>query len=136
MASGSLRLSVPADASTLARHIRGVRTFLVEHDVDDGTADDLRLCVHECCANAIRHSGSTDDIEVWLILDEDDVTILVSDSGCGMDLGRCNPHRPADPQSACGRGLYVVAQLMDELEISVDGGTEIRMAKRLPRLES
>ena len=60
--------------STLARHIRGVRTFLVEDDVDDGTADDLRLCVHECCANAIRHSGSTDDIEVWLILDEDDVT--------------------------------------------------------------
>jgi anti-sigma regulatory factor (Ser/Thr protein kinase) len=132
---GSLRLSVPADASTLSGHIAGVRVFLLEHDVDRDTTDDVRLCVHECCANAIRHSGSTDEIEVWLTVHENDVTMLVSDSGCGIDLGRCDPRRPPEPQSTCGRGLYLVAQLMDEFEISVDGGTEIRMTKRLPKPE-
>lgn len=133
VARESLHLCVPADAPTLCSHTRRVRAFLVECGVDRGTADDLRLCVHECCTNAMRHSGSIDDIDVWLTVDEDKVAILVRDNGRGLDLGRCDPRRPPETQSTCGRGLFVVAHLLDELEITVDGGTEIRMAKRLPR---
>jgi anti-sigma regulatory factor (Ser/Thr protein kinase) len=133
VARHSLHLRVPADAASLSGHTRRVRAFLVERGVEHGTADDLRLCVHECCANAMRHSGSSDDIDVWLSVDEDEVAILIKDYGRGLDLERCDPGRSPEPHSTCGRGLYVVTRLLDEFEITVDGGTEIRMTKRLPR---
>jgi anti-sigma regulatory factor (Ser/Thr protein kinase) len=127
-----LHLTVPADAATLSGHLRLMRTFLHEHDVGHDTAHDIRLCVHECCANAIRHSGSSDDIDVRLTLDDEAVTVLVVDSGRGLDLTSCDPQRPPDPHETCGRGLFLMNQLMDGFEISVDGGTEVRMTKRLP----
>ncbi len=127
-----LRLSVPANAAALSGNLGHLRTFLHEHEVGDDAADDIRLCVHECCANAIRHSGSSDDIDVELTLDAKTVDVLVVDSGRGLDVATCDPHRPPDPHDTCGRGLFLMAQLMDDFEISVDGGTEIRMTKRLP----
>ncbi len=107
---GVLRLSVPTDSSSLSCHLRRVREFLIDHDVDHEAAHDIRLSVHECCANAIRHSGSPDDIDVSLTIDEGEVTLLVIDSGRGIDLGRCDPRRPPDPQNTCARSL-LMAQL-------------------------
>lgn len=131
MVPAVLRLRVPADAATLSRHIGRVRTFLNEHGLDAGTTEDIRLCVHECCANSIRHSGSRDDIDVSLTLDDRGVTILVVDNGCGLDADTCDPRRVPDPHATRGRGLFLVARLMDDVDVSVDGGTEVRMTKRL-----
>ncbi len=124
-----LWLSVPADASMLSSHVERARAFLLAHKLDDDTVRDIHLCLYECCSNAIRHSGSLADIVIRLSVADDRVTVLVSDSGCGIDLRRCDPGRSPDPQSTCGRGLYLVARLMDELAISVDGGTEISMTR-------
>ena len=107
-------------------------SFLPLHAVDPQSIDDVVMCVHEACANAVHHSRSRADIVVELALDAQGVTVVVCDSGCGLDLDQCDPLREPELLRLRGRGLYLMAKLMDEFEISIDGGTEIRMLKRLP----
>ena len=121
---------MPVDAAALSAHIERARSFLRAHDVDRGIAWNVAFCVHECCTNAILHSGSPTDIEVQIRLDQESVTALVTDRGCGLDVNRCDPREP-DLLSDCGRGLYLVASLMDEFDVDVGCGTRIRMTKRL-----
>jgi anti-sigma regulatory factor (Ser/Thr protein kinase) len=130
-ASPRLRLSVPSDASRLSPVRREVLLFLRLHAVDPEPIDDVVMCVHEACANAVHHSQSHRDIEVELVLDAQSVKVAVSDRGCGLDLDQCDPLREPELLRLRGRGLYLMAKLMDEFEISIDGGTEIRMLKRL-----
>jgi len=61
----------------------------------------------------------------------------VADRGRGLDIDLHDPHLKPGLSQLRGRGLYVMARLMDELEVHIDGGTEIRMNKRVtPRLLS
>jgi anti-sigma regulatory factor (Ser/Thr protein kinase) len=125
---------VPADASRLSGNLEQVRAFLRTHGIDHDTTWDIVVCVHESCANAILHGGSPDDIDVVVSIDQKSVAVSVIDNGSGLDLDRCDPSQPPDAHSTCGRGIFLMAQLMDEFDISVDGGTELRMLKRLPGL--
>ena len=128
--SPRLRLAVLSDASRLPAMRHEVLRFLRLHAVDAESADDV-MSVHEACANAVHHSQSRADIAVELVLDGRSVKVAVSDSGCGLDLEQCAPLREPELLRLRGRGLYLMATLMDEFEISIDGGTEIRMRKRL-----
>jgi len=130
--SPRLRLSVPPDPSRLPAVRRAVLSFLRLHAVDPQSMDDVVMCVHEACANAVHHSRSRAAIVVELALDAQGITVVVGDSGCGLDLDQCDPMREPELLRLRGRGLYLMAKLMDEFEISIDGGTEIRMVKRLP----
>jgi anti-sigma regulatory factor (Ser/Thr protein kinase) len=130
MASPELRFCIPADAGRLEASRERVRLFLDANDVEEEAAHDVLLCVHEACANAIRHSGSTSGVDVELRLQEACVSIVVADRGLGLDIDLHHPHRKPELLQAGGRGLYVIACLMDELEVHIDGGTEIRMNKR------
>jgi anti-sigma regulatory factor (Ser/Thr protein kinase) len=108
-----------------------VLLYLRLHAVDPESAEDVVMCVHEACANAVHHSKSRTDVIVELVRDANSIKIAVSDSGCGLDLDQCDPLREPELLRLRGRGLYLMAKLMDEFEISIDGGTEIRMLKRL-----
>jgi len=129
--SPRLRLAVLSDASRLPAMRHDVQRFLRLHAVDPEATDDVVMSVHEACANAVHHSKSRADIVVELVLDGRSVKVAVSDSGCGLDLEQCHPLREPELLRLRGRGLYLMAKLMDEFEISIDGGTEIRMRKRL-----
>ena len=129
--SPRLSLSVPSDASRMSAARHQVRLFLRLHAVDPESIDDVVMSVHEACANAVHHSKSRRDVGVELVLDAQSVKVAVSDSGCGLNLDQCNPRREPELFRLRGRGLYLMAKLMDEFEISIDGGTEIRMLKRL-----
>jgi hypothetical protein len=51
-----------------------------------------------------------------------------------VDLDLYDPRRRPELLQAGGRGFYVMARLMDELEVHIDGGTVIHMNKRfVPR---
>jgi anti-sigma regulatory factor (Ser/Thr protein kinase) len=126
-----LCLSVASSASRLPGMRHQVQLFLRLHAVDSESIDDVVMCVHEACANAVHHSRSHADIVVELSLEGRSVKVVVSDSGCGLDLDQCDPLREPELLRLRGRGLYLMAKLMDEFEISIDGGTEIRMLKRL-----
>lgn len=131
MSPAVLRLRVPADASTLAAHIQRVRRFLRQHNIDRRLACDIPFCVHECCVSAILHGGNPDDIDLRLTLDDETVTIQCSDNSRSASSKGSEPQGQRELLSSCGRGLYLVAQPMDEFEISSGAGTEVRLIKRI-----
>ena len=104
--------------------------------------DDVVVCVDEACTNAIRHSGAGEDIEITLQFDSDRLSASVRDHGQGFDTSSFDPHRTPDLTAEHGRGLFIIAALMDEVKLDVDGGLEVRMWRHAerrcdpPRLES
>jgi anti-sigma regulatory factor (Ser/Thr protein kinase) len=131
MVSPQLHFCMALDAAHLQEGRRQVRTFLSERGIDEDAAYDVLLCVHEACANAIQHSASTTGVEVAVTLEETGVSIVVADGGCGLGAAHHTDHHKPALLSPDGRGLYVMSCLMDELDVHVDGGTEIRMVRRL-----
>lgn len=107
------------------------RTFLCADGLDEEFVEDVVLCVQEACKNAIRFSRSSTGIIVRLTLDDDALHVVVRDFGVGMAMGALKI-RPAT-LAEHGRGLHIIRCLMDELDVRVAGGTEVRMVKRVPR---
>ena len=70
-----------------------------------------------------------DEIEIALQFSDGRVAAQVKDRGHGFDIASFDPHLPADPRSERGRGLVIMAALMDSLELRLDGGLEVRMAR-------
>lgn len=120
-----------ADAGQLEGSRKQVRGFLHAHGVETQAANDVLLCVHEACANAIEHSASAQGIDVELRVEDAGVSVVVADEGRGLDVDLHEPYCRPDLLQPKGRGLYVMTCLMDKFEVHIDGGTEIRMTKWL-----
>jgi anti-sigma regulatory factor (Ser/Thr protein kinase) len=85
---------------------------------------DFVLAVNELVGNSVRHGGGEGELRLWT----DEVTLLgeVSDTGSITDplAGR---RRPA-PEQAGGRGLWIVNQVCDLVQIrSGPGATVVRV---------
>ncbi len=131
-----LYFRVPPQPSHLLRARERIRDYLRQYCTDHEVIDDIVLCVEEACTNAIRHSGAAQDIEISLQFDRGCLEALVKDGGRGFDVTRFDPQRSPDPRADHGRGLFIMAALMDSFELSSDGGLEVRMARRAePRCE-
>lgn len=120
-----------ADAGRLRESRQQVRGFLSGHGLEPQATADVVLCVHEACANAIEHSHTEKAIDVVLRLETTRLSVVVADGGCGLDVASHESHGKPEPHCPKGRGLYLMASLMDEFDVHRDGGTEIRMAKWL-----
>ena len=118
------------DPARLARARERVRDYLWLHCEDERLVDEVVLCVEEACTNAIRHSGAKDAMEVSLGFNGDDLLVTAKDCGHGFDLASFDCNALPDPLASGGRGLFLIARLMDELELRLDGGLEVRMLKR------
>ena len=125
-----LHFRVPPEPSHLLRARERVRDYLHQYCADRQVVDDTVLCVEEACTNAIRHSGSADDIEIAVSFAATEVVATVKDHGRAFDLDGFDPGVTPDTRQDHGRGLFIVAALMDSLELRVDGGLEVRMARR------
>ena len=126
-----LDVRVPPDGARLARVRERVRDYLRHHVLDEESIDEIVLAIEEACTNAIRHSGSDDDIEVVLAFDGDELRVRVVDHGVGFDPALFRPDRVPDIDGVGGRGLFLIGRLMGEVSLGFDGGTEVSMAKRV-----
>ena len=137
-----LHFRVPPKPAHLLRARERLRDYLRQYCTERRVIDDVVLCVEEACANAIRHSGAGDDIEITLQFDADRLLASVKDRGQGFDTSSFDPHRTPDLTAEHGRGLFIIAALMDEVKLDADGGLEVRMwrhaerRRESPRLES
>ena len=129
-----LHFRIPPEPSYLLRARERLRDYLRQYCAQRRLIDDMVLCVEEACANAIRHGGSPDDIEIALRFTRSRLVATVKDRGRGFDVASFDPEHSPDPGADHGRGLFIIARLMDDLELRLDGGLEVRMACRaVPR---
>jgi anti-sigma regulatory factor (Ser/Thr protein kinase)/ligand-binding sensor protein len=106
---------------------RTLRTHLQLSPLDPQQIDDVVLAVEEACTNAVRHSGSKADVDVDLAFDGADLFVVVRDHGHGFDLSRFRPDELPDLLSESGRGLFLMAKFMDDVELRIHGGLEVHL---------
>jgi PAS domain S-box-containing protein len=129
-ARSRLAFSLPLDPARLLRARHRIRDYLHTYGLDVEVIDAVVLSIEEAMTNAVRHSGASDDLEVALRFEGSDLVAEVQDHGAGFDVESFDPTREPDLLEPGGRGLFLIARLMDELALRCDGGLEVRAVKR------
>ena len=89
----------------------------------------LWLAIQEGIANAMRHGNGLDKrkrIEVTFTPLPSRLEIRIHDTGPGVDLATLpNPNLPENLLKPCGRGVYFMKQVMDQVQMekSPEGST-------------
>ena len=107
-------------------HLGGVRRALGDWLDNQGACVPTRsavvLATHEAVANAVEHSMTSNSVTIRGRADHGNVTIEVSDDGDWQQATFEDQER--------GRGLMMIAALMDEFELVFNKpGTTIRMVR-------
>jgi serine/threonine-protein kinase RsbW len=107
-----------------------VRAAASELSLDETTTWELMLATTEAVANAVEHGQPCGGKGILLSFE-------VDDGGIGVEVCDCGGCFPAEPRSAKpnlegGRGMPIIAAIMDHLEVLPDPGqTRVRFEKRL-----
>ncbi len=125
-----LRFELPLEPARLLRARERIRDYLRLLCTDDAVIDDVVFCLTEACTNVIRHSGASAAMDVSVRFTGDAVVTEVVDRGRGFDIDALDLTRLPDVMGTGGRGLFLMARLMDELHVEVDHGVRLRMEKR------
>jgi serine/threonine-protein kinase RsbW len=118
MVTISPQLDQLAEARALIQELAG------EAGLDDEQTYNLKVAVSEACANAMEHSGSSEEIRLCAWLYQDRLMIEIRHPGdFRLARGRAGtPHR--------GLGLPLMVALMDEVKINrlPQGGTLVELS--------
>ena len=116
-------LTLPALPGELASMRALLRRWLRQTDGGEDDVAEILIATGEAAANAIEHGGNDAPFEVAGFLDGDEVNITVTDHGSWRDNS---------PERGGGRGLVLMRELMDEVEVTrAAEGTSVRMKRRL-----
>lgn len=131
-----LLLRLPVDAAGVPRARRALGGVLDAFGVSVTCREEIQLALTEACANVVTHARPADSAqgsaryEIGVTIDPDRCEIEVTDTGGGLDL---TAGRQAGPTDESGRGLALMAALVDEVHIASTGpsGTTLRLVKYL-----
>jgi len=116
-------LTLPAQPGELASMRALLRRWLRQTDGSKEDVAEILIAAGEAAANAIEHGGNDAAFEVAGVVDGDEVDITVTDHGSWRDKS---------PERGGGRGLVLMRELMDEVEVTrAEEGTTVRMKRRL-----
>jgi Anti-sigma regulatory factor (Ser/Thr protein kinase) len=119
----------PSSAAVLRE---ALTTYLTANDIDDASTRLIVLCADEALINAVAHAAGS-PVGVFADLRDDHVTLEVSDGGPGFDPSQIDSDAEPDLMGEHGRGLFLIRNLMDDLEIlSDEHGTTLHMERNLP----
>ena len=129
-----LSVTLSADRGAVDPVVRSVMNAVREMKCAPGHEDDIELALTEALANAVVHGAKNDPskiIECDVACDEKQgILIIVRDPGTGFDPTKiANPCHGENIYASHGRGIYLINQLMDEVQFHKNG-TEIHMLKR------
>ena len=116
--------------------LRGlVRDFLSNLRIDPSTTYDILLATDEAAANAVAHgqsAGGNGLVRLRCKAEGAWVVVAIADEGSGFDPSTVSMDHLPSWTSPGGRGLYLVQELMDEVEIEPSPqGTVIEMRRRV-----
>ncbi|MGO9864434.1 MAG: ATP-binding protein [Terriglobales bacterium] len=129
-----LSVTLAADRDAVDPVVRSVMNVVREMKYALGREDDIELALNEALANAVVHGAKNDPskvIECDVAGDErHGILIVVRDPGSGFDPAQiADPCQGENIYSSHGRGIYLINQLMDDVQFHKNG-TEIHMRKR------
>ncbi len=126
---GSVELRIAPSSAQLTRLREVVLSFL--RGVPDDIAHDILLALNEAVVNAIRYgSPEGQPVEVTLSLRDGWINAAVVDHGPGPD-GLRVPEATPPTLATRGRGLWLIAQLVDEVRVEAHaGGTRLALRRR------
>lgn len=127
---GHAVLRLRSDFSELGRVRRFASAAANRFGLDERDREDFTLVASEAVANAIEHGGPCRDgaIHVWTLERAGTLTLVVRNGGHFA----CTP-RSLDPLAERGRGLGLIADLVDEMALkSTDGHMQLELTKERP----
>ncbi len=133
-----MRIEVPCDTAEIARVAARIEAFCAVHAIGEATVQAVNLAVDELLANVMSYGveGSRiPDIVVHLALDENGLTITVSDTGIAFDPTTLQPpdlEADLEDRPIGGLGIHFVRQMMDSVSYTRrDGRNETILRKRI-----
>ncbi|MCM8774875.1 MAG: ATP-binding protein [Candidatus Omnitrophica bacterium] len=121
-----------AEANHVTLFRRDLRALLLANQLDEKAANEVILAVNEVLTNCIRHAYRGKGGKIKVIFQDlpDQVRILVRDYGPKFDPTQ-KPDPELPPQKPGGLGIYLVRQLMDEVQYNAKwtGGNELQLLK-------
>lgn len=128
----SLDETYDATAGSVARARAALSAFAAAVGASPEQVDSVRLAVSEAMTNCILHAyrGTPGEIHVNAAVVSDELWILVSDDGCGLE--------PRADRPGLGLGLGLMSQVADDFSIvsRASGGTEVHIRFTLDRSET
>jgi serine/threonine-protein kinase RsbW len=130
-----LDIRVPGNVDSIQPAVDEIMEVVATQECAVGKEFEVEVALLEALANAVKH-GCEDDptktVEVCVACEEDrGMLIVVRDPGAGFDPGEIpSPVTGKNVFFDHGRGIFLINQLMDEVEYR-SGGTEIWMRKKL-----
>ena len=122
--------SLAFDAVSLHRVREAVTSRAASEGLGRAPTADLALAVHELATNSVRHGGGSGVLRVWAR--DGDVHCEVEDRGTAGHPVMGDEPPPNDASS--GRGLWIVQQLCDRVDItSSPSGTIVRVQMHVDR---
>jgi serine/threonine-protein kinase RsbW len=127
---------IPSDT----RHIEGVVSKVLQLLEENGCCHDLgnvQLALQEALINAVLHGNRSDAekyVRVCVAIEEGcGILIIVKDSGSGFDPSKLpDPTMGENIYRERGRGVYLIQQLMDEVQFKFGDGTALIMRRHPP----
>ena len=128
-----VELEIPSAPEYVAIVRHAVEGIARRMEFDLAQIEDLKLAVGEACTNAIRHGcpqPDTSNVQIRCIVANDGLLVEIRNGIADC----CFPGVPANPdlQREGGLGLYLIRQLVDEVDFQWDDHTAVvKMLKRL-----
>ncbi len=126
-----LSLTLKAEFKEVPSVVERVMDIVRSMQCSEGKEAEIQVSLSEALINAIDHGCGQDpekEIQLCVACDEArGMLLVVRDPGEGFDPESIpNPSVGLNLYQEHGRGIYLINQLMDEVQYS-DGGTTIRM---------
>jgi serine/threonine-protein kinase RsbW len=106
---------------------------------DDDEQHQIGMAIRECMVNAVVHGNrysKNKQVHLSIERSKDALIIVIGDEGAGFDLSSLpDPLAPENLLRQSGRGIMLIKAFMDEFDLHPrpGGGTEVRLAKHLPK---
>ena len=131
LASGlgvEVRLRLPSEVVWIEEAVELVsRHCFAGHAPTDRQRFRFRVALSEALANAIVCGNGEDPTKLVEVRAEclaDQISVHVTDQGCGFDPTSIpEPVNPDDLENACGRGLFLIRNLMDQVRFNTQGNS-------------
>lgn len=130
-----ISLRVPTDLEVVEEAVDLLARHCLASGLPPHTARfNLRVVLAEALANAIIYGNRLDpakSVDVRVVISQTGLTVNVCDQGDGFDpSGVPDPTEPDRLELACGRGLFLIRKLVDEVRFNERGNTICMVLRR------